>query len=122
MAQATARIGLIVRSAPFAGRSGRDQLDLALAAATLGAAIELFFTEAGALQLLGDRTPSAAGLPGGIRGWASLPELAEVKAWVSEEAYQALTDSNTTWALDVAPAKAGHMARRLAGCDCVMVV
>lgn len=122
MPQSAARIGLIVRSAPFTGRSGRDQLDLALSAATLGAEIELFFIGSGALQLIRERAPAAAGLPGGIRGWTSLPELAEVRAWVSEEAYGALSDATMTWALDVAPATANDMTERLAECDCVMVV
>lgn len=122
MAQPAARIGLIVRSAPFTGRSGRDQLDLALSAATLGVAIELYFMGSGWLQLIRERAPGAAGLPDGIRGWASLPELAEVRAWVSEEAYRALPDATVSWALDVAPATADDMAERLAKCDCVMVV
>lgn len=116
------RIGLVVRSAPFRGRSGRDQLDLALAAGTLGFDVDLYFRGDGALQLLLQREPQMAGLPVGIRGWQSLPHLTAVSAWVSEAEYRALSGANVHWALDAQPATPAQMAARLAQCAQVMVV
>lgn len=116
------KVGLIVRSAPFRGRSGRDQLDLALAAASLGFELELFFIGDGVLQLLGGRNCEAAGLPGGIRGWQSLPELAPVTAWVSRTEYTALAGPGAEWVLDVRPTGWSEMSRRSCACAPLIVV
>ena len=122
MAENATKVGLIVRSAPFQGRSGRDQLDLALAAGSLGFELELFFIGDGVLQLLGGRACDAAGLPGGIRGWQSLPELTPVTAWVSRAEYSALAGPDTEWMLEVQPAGLSEMSRRALDCAPLMVV
>jgi tRNA 2-thiouridine synthesizing protein C len=122
MAENATKVGLIVRSAPFQGRSGRDQLDLALAAGSLGFELELFFIGDGVLQLLGGRACDAAGLPGGIRGWQSLPELTPVTAWVSRAEYSALAGPDTEWMLEVQPAGVSEMSRRVLDCAPLMVV
>lgn len=115
------RIGLVVRSAPYCGRSGRDQLDLALAAASMGYELELFFTGTGALQLLPGQDPEAAGLPPGIRGWPSLAELGPVSAWVLEDQLKGLRGLAREFALDLQPATGEMLAERIARCDHVMV-
>jgi sulfur relay (sulfurtransferase) DsrF/TusC family protein len=122
MSAARTRIGLLVRSAPFRGRSGRDQLDLALAAGTLGFDVDLYFRGDGALQLLMQREPQAAGLPEGVRGWQSLSQLTTVSAWVSEAEFRALSGATVRWALDAQPATPAQMAERLAQCAQVLVV
>lgn len=116
------KVGLIVRSAPFQGRSGRDQLDLALAVASLGFELELFFIGDGVLQLLGGRACEAAGLPGGIRGWQSLPELTPVTAWVSRAEYAALAGPDAEWVFEVQPAGLSEMSRRSLACAPLIVV
>lgn len=68
-------LGLIIRSGPWVGRSGREQLDVALAAASLGVELVLVFTGAGRLQLLAGQQPRAAHLPVGLKAWKSLTEL-----------------------------------------------
>ncbi|NND45598.1 MAG: hypothetical protein HKN58_09760 [Xanthomonadales bacterium] len=117
----TVRIGLVVRSAPYCGRSGRDQLDLALAAASMGYEVELFFTGPGALQLLPGQQPESAGLPPGIRGWPSLVELGPVHAWVLEDQHQELCALAREFTLELQPATGEMLAERIARCDHVVV-
>jgi len=116
------RIGLVVRSAPFAGRSGRDQLDIALAAATLGFEIEICFLGEAVLQLSPGISPEAAGLPGGIRGWRSLPELTRVTAWANGREFDSHSAANGHWALDLRAATKTQMAARMAACARVLVL
>ena len=66
--QGQLRLGLIVRSAPWYGRSGRDQLDLALAAASMGVELLLFFTGPGVLQLLAGQHRAGCRPAGGPEG------------------------------------------------------
>ena len=68
-------LGLLVCSAPWAERSGREALDLALAAAVLDRPLSLFFIGDGLWQLLHERDPTAAMLPPGQKAWASLLDL-----------------------------------------------
>lgn len=120
MAGRSLRIGMVVRSAPFSGRSGRDQLDLAMSAMTLGFEVELIFLGAGILQLLTESDPEAAGLPPGIHGWASLPELGTLNAWAPEEQRESL--SAMPLALAIGFASASELAGKLDHCDHVLVV
>ncbi len=122
MAAKSRKIGLVVRSGPYQGRSSRDQLDVALAAATLDLELELFFTGEGVLQLLADRDAQAGNLPGGLRGWKSLPGLTLVKAWVADSALEAFVGPETRLILDVQRASESEIALRLAGCDQAMVI
>ncbi len=116
------RFGLLVRSAPFFGRSARDQLDIALAAATLDWSLELFFVGPGALQLLGDSQPSKAGLPRGLRAWSSLADLTEVKAWVVPGDKERLLAAGVGLLIEVDELAESGMAVRLSRCDQVWVV
>ena len=97
-------------------------MDIALSAATLGLELELFFTGEGVLQLLADRDVSKGMLPGGLRGWKSLPGLTSVKAWVADSALAYFVEAETELLLDVKIASEREIALRLAGCDQAMVI
>ena len=116
------RFGLLVRSASFCGRSARDQLDIALAAATLDWTLELFFLGPGSLQLLEGCQPSQAGLPRGLRAWKSLADLTEVKAWVVPGVRERLFAAGHSPLIKVDELAESDMALRLAHCDQVWVV
>lgn len=122
MAAKSRKIGLVVRSGPYQGRSSRDQLDIALAAATLGLELELFFTGEGVLQLLADRDARKSMLPGSFRGWKSLAALTSVTAWVAESALASFVEPDAELILKVKSANQREIALRLAGCDQVMVI
>ncbi len=72
------RLALIVCSAPWQERSGREALDLAMSAVAMDVSLRLFFIGDGLLQLVADRQSGAAGLPPGQKAWASLTALGEV--------------------------------------------
>lgn len=116
------RLGLIVRSAPWQGRSGRDALDIALASATLDLELELFFVGEGVQQLLADRTPERAGLPAGWRAWASLGELAPTRFHVEAATAAALEDVGARWLVAPELVDAEVQAERQAACDRLLVV
>jgi hypothetical protein len=42
----------------------------------------LYFLAGAAMQLAGERDARKAGLPAGYRGWASLPEMTRVSAFI----------------------------------------
>jgi sulfur relay protein TusC/DsrF len=115
------RFGLVIRSGPFTGRSARDQLDLALTAATLDFDLELFFIGDAVQQLLPVHDPHAAGLPRGSRGWASLPALTRVQAYATPQALRNHGISGAELALHARPLEPAEMADRLAQCDRVLV-
>ncbi|MBT8061924.1 MAG: DsrE family protein [Gammaproteobacteria bacterium] len=119
---ASKTLGCLVRSAPYAERSGRDALDLVMAALLDGWHLELFFIGDGALHLVGAKQPSSAGLPGTWKGWKSLPELGPVRAWV--EASDAVPGSLDTHdsLLPCRETNAGDMAKRLTACDRVVML
>jgi len=111
-------LGLVIRSGPWMGRSGRDQLDIALAAATLGIALRLFFIGDGLLQLTNDKQPEAAGLPGGLRGWMSLAELTPAECFGLLDEQGVCPDCMLNIKFIDAQALNGLMA----GCDRLLVV
>jgi len=115
------RLGLLVRSGPFSGRSARDQLDFALAAAALDFELELYFLGPGILQLLAEHQPEEAALPRGSKGWRSLPDLAEVRAFAPPEAMAGLA-ADQGLLLDVSPLDGVGMAARWRACDQVLVI
>lgn len=115
------RLGLVIRSGPFEGRSARDQLDVALAAATLGYDLELFFVGAAAMQLQSRRNPGAALLPRGSGGWRALPQLAGTRNWVEPGAAARLRAGGEPL-LEVSELSGPDMRRRLDSCDLVWVV
>ena len=116
------KAGLIVRSGPFRGRSSRDQLDVALAAASMDCDLELFFSGEGILQLMTERSPASAGLPAGIRGWKALPGLCEVNAFSTDQTMSDHVPGGVALLLDVKTVTGAEAARRLSGCDTVLVI
>jgi tRNA 2-thiouridine synthesizing protein C len=114
------RLALIVRQGPYQGRSARDQLDIALAAAASDLELELFFLGPGVLQLLASQEPEPADLPRGARGWKSLPTLTTVRAWVEQGAAARL--DHLPLLLPVAELANEQMAARIAACRLAWVV
>jgi sulfur relay (sulfurtransferase) DsrF/TusC family protein len=114
------RLALIVRQGPYQGRSARDQLDIALAAAASGLELELFFLGPGILQLAASQEPEPADLPRGARGWSSLPTLTTVRAWVEQDTAARL--DHLPLLLPVAELADEQMAGRIAACTLVWVV
>lgn len=116
------RLGLVIRSAPWRGRSNRDQLDIALAAAALGMELDLYFLGEGALQLLTRRDGAAAGLPAGHRAWAGLAELAPTRVFMEAGQYQRLRESNLDTLVGVEPLQGDAMRERQGRCDRLLVL
>ncbi len=78
-------LALIFRAAPYGGRAPRADLDLALAAAALDRAVEIYLLGPALLQLAASRSPEAAELPAGYRAWAALPELGDVTLFAEQD-------------------------------------
>ena len=116
------RLGLLVRRAPWCGRSGRDQLDLATAAAALEIELELFFIGDGVLQLLEQRQPQAAQLPSTHLGWRALSELTRVRAWAQSGIVSAPLEAAARLLPDIKFLDAADMQVLQAQCDRVLVL
>jgi len=116
------RLGLVVRSGPWRGRSNRDQLDVALAAAAMGMELDLFFVGEGALQLLTGRDGAAAGLPPGHRAWASLAELTPTRVFMETSRYEALHSAGLHTLVRTEPLGQADMRARQDRCDRVLVL
>jgi len=121
-ASPVARLGLVIRSAPGEGRSNRDQLDVALAAAALDLELVLFFIGDGVLHLVADRDPEAAEWPGGHKGWRSLRELAPVTAWADAARCLELQGAGVKLMLDARPAEPAAMVPAQRACDRLLVL
>ncbi|WJG11176.1 sulfurtransferase complex subunit TusC [Aliiglaciecola sp. LCG003] len=50
-------LAIINRSSPYKGQAGQESVDLALAAATFGQVVSVFFVDDGVFQLLKEQTP-----------------------------------------------------------------
>lgn len=116
------RLGLLVRSSPLEGRSNRDQLDIALAAAALGIELALYFIGEGVVHILPGRDAVQAGLPALPKAWSSLAELTTVAAFVDAEVFQLLQGAGADWALEVKPVSPGEMVKSQAQCDLLLVL
>ncbi len=115
------RLGLVVRHGAWRGRSGREPLDVAIAAASMGVTLDLFFTGEGVLQLLAGRSPGDAGLPAAASAWTSLPELGPVRFHVDSERARALQSSGHDLLVDVIPVTPVEMRERQSACDRLLV-
>ena len=113
-------LGLIVRSAPWEERSGREALDLALAAAVMDQPLRLFFLGDGLLQLVDGRDGSSAGLPLGQKAWASLPDL--VDTTVHCRAQDPLAQSDLAWWLRPEPLDDNAWQAALVSCRRLLVL
>lgn len=106
-------VGLVIRSAPLAGKRSREQLDIALSAASLGFELQLFFVGAGVAQLSAGK---------GHKGWKALPGLTTVTAWIDPGALESLQNSGDQSLLEVKATDHIDMAKRVSQCDQVMAV
>ncbi|KAA9129841.1 hypothetical protein F3N42_13735 [Marinihelvus fidelis] len=114
-------LGLIVRQPPWQGRSGRDQLDLAMAAASMDVRLELFFVGDGLLQLVAGRQPGAAGLPAAANAWTALHELGPVRFMAEAGPLEAMRASGMAFGVEVEPLSSTDMRARQRDCDRLLV-
>ena len=121
VAPSLSRLGLVIRSAPWQGRAGRDQVDMAIAAASLDIPLELFFVDHGITQLLNGRDPAPAGLPAAASAWTALPELGPVRFSVEAGRHRALSARGCGFCVDVEPVSADEMRARQSACDRLLV-
>ncbi|HET6565310.1 MAG TPA: DsrE family protein [Xanthomonadales bacterium] len=119
------RLGLVLRSAPYAQRSARTQLDVALLAATLDCDLRLFFTGAGVMQLVIRGSTADAQLPAAYRAWASLPglfETAELRAFAEPSWLERLDSQGLQPCLPLEACSVAGMRREWMDCDRVLVL
>lgn len=103
------RLALVVRSAPWAERSGREALDLALSALTMDIPVKVFFIGDGLLQLVADRDPSGAGLPPGQKAWAGLEAMGDIDFFADAGALETLSEAGLALVLTPLPVGPGGM-------------
>ncbi len=119
------RLGLLIRSAPYAQRSPRTQLDVALLAATLDFELRLFFSGASVMQLVPRSSTVAAQLPPAYRAWGSLPDLletSELKAYAEREWLERLQLLQLHPCLPLRASTFALMRHEWEACDRVMVL
>lgn len=114
-------LALVVRSAPWAERSGRDALDLAMSALTMEVPLQLFFIGDGLLQLVSGRHPEDAGLPPGHKAWASLESLGEVIFYAHADDLDALAAAGLKLVVAVNTLAPGEMPSLQAGQQVLVV-
>lgn len=114
-------LALIVRSGAYHGRSARDQLDIALAAASLDWTLELFFIGDGVTQLLANSEPGQANLPRGQKGWGGLPHMTPIRCWIEAGSRAQLADAGGLL-LEAEELSARDMLARVQACDHAWVV
>lgn len=115
-------LGLVVRAAPFARRSAREDLDVALAAATLEIPLEVFFLGSGAWQLAAGRCAGAAFLPQGLAGWAALGELTEARYFAETGVCRRMQELGVESVVSLESLDGNEMAQRWLSCARVMVL
>lgn len=120
MSDAPNRLALVARQAPYAQRSAREQLDVALAAAVLEIPLELYFLGDSGWQLASGRDPSAAGLPAGLKGWASLSGMTEVRFFVDQAFAEQLRVSQVETVVPLEHLAIDEMSRRWRDCARVL--
>ncbi len=91
--KAATDLGLVIHTAPFAQRSARTQLDIALAAGVLEMSMEVFFIGPAIYQLVDGKEPHLAGLAGGMRGWKTLPQLSHIRCYAECDWVQRIDSS-----------------------------
>mgnify|MGYP001818497449 CR=1 FL=1 len=116
------RLAILIRSHPYRHRVARSELDVALAAVALDYPIEIFFEGAAILQLLVQREPAAAGLPGGLRGWAALPELGAVRIFAEQRWLERCEQRQLQLLLPAEPLSPDDLRRRWRQCAQAIVL
>jgi len=125
MAAAPFCLGLVVRSAAYAQRSARSQLDMALLAASVDFDLRLYFLGASVLQLTARGDVHAAQLPAGYRAWASLPELferAELQVFAEPDWLDKLRNNGLQTCLPAEASTVWDMRRNWTLCDRLLIV
>jgi len=103
------RLALVIRSAPWRERSGREALDLATAAVTMDLDLDLFFIGAGVEQLLANRQPGPAAYPAGLKAWAALADFGPVSYYAERAAAERLEQAGGEFLVPVTCIEAGEM-------------
>lgn len=114
-------LALVIRSLPYARRSARAELDVALAAAALEWPLHLYFLGAAVLQLVPEREPGPVRLPAGYRAWSGLPELTDVRAFAEPAWLARLARQPAPLLLLPEPLDAAAMREHWRGCAAVSV-
>lgn len=120
-AAALGSLGLVVRQGAWQGRSGREQLDVAIAAASMGVSLALFFTDEGMLQLLAHRSPAGAGLPPAASAWTAVAEMGAARFHVPAVRYREFRADGFEFLVDVEAVSPADMLTRQSGCDRLLV-
>ncbi len=120
--RARGKLGLVVRAAPFTSRSARDDLDVALAAATIEIPLEVFFLGYGVWQTAAERSVEAALLPGGLAGWAALTDLTEARFFAEAGPCRRMREAGVETTVPVEPLDGVAMAERWRSCSRVLVL
>lgn len=115
-------LALLVKSAPYARRVARADIDLALAAAALDLEVHVYFSGRSILQLASRRNPGQAMLPAGYKAWSALPDLAEVHFYAERHWLDWCADQGLQLMLTVAGLSAAQMQKNWRGCNHVMVI
>ena len=113
-------LGLVMRTPPYAQRSARTQLDIALVAAALGVPLRLYFIGASVLQLVKQRETVTALLPTGYRGWDSLAEESLLEACAEPNWLERLNDQDMSLANILRPMSLPQM--RIDWDDCARLL
>jgi sulfur relay (sulfurtransferase) DsrF/TusC family protein len=113
-------LALLVRTPPYKQRSARCQLDVALVGAALGKPLQLYFMGDAAMQLIKPRELKSAGLPTGLRAWASLPEMTDVETYIETAWLERLIGLDLI--LNPQPLTVQQMRGRWQNCEKVLVL
>jgi len=115
-------LGLVVRQGPYADRSARAQLDVALAAAALEVPLEIYFMGEGIWQLAARREFADALLPGGLKGWAALPDMTSVRYFAPPDYCSRLEKLGIETVVPLERLESKAMAARWRACSQVMAL
>lgn len=111
-----------MRQAPYAQRSSRAQLDVALAAAALELPLEIYFIGDGLWQLATGRDPDAAWLPPGLKGWAAISGMTRAHFFAESECRERLAEAGVEWLVPFESLDLASMAHRWRSCRQVMAL
>ena len=112
----------MVRHAPYAQRSARAQLDVALAAATLELPLEVYFLGDGVWQIASGRDSDTALLPRGLKGWGALAELTDVRYFATSEVVAQLRELGVDTVVEPEALNPDAMRQRWQDCDKVLTL
>lgn len=115
-------LALIVRQAPYAQRSPRAQLDVALAAASLGLPLEIYFLGDAIWQLVTGSDPQPALLPRGLKGWAAIPDMTQARFFAEQESCTRMANAGAECAVTLEAHDIASMSRRWRACRQVMAL